>query len=99
MKKTQHREEKMKALYADWQQSGLSKKAYCQKVGMPHATFFYWAKKFRAGEGSSAEAFLEVDLSPHFPGSEYPFLEIEYPSGAKLKLYRQAEASWIKSLL
>lgn len=99
MKKAQHREGKMKALYADWQLSGLSKKAYCQKVGMPHATFFYWAKKFRAGEGSSAEAFLEVDLSSHFPVSELPFLEIEYPSGAKLKLYRQAEASWIKSLL
>jgi hypothetical protein len=26
-------------------------------------------------------------------------LEIEYPSGARLKLYRQTEASWIKSLL
>jgi transposase-like protein len=99
MKKIRHTEEEMKTLYANWQQSGMNKKAYCQQTGIPHATFFYWIKKLSAKESSSATGFMELDLAPHFSGSENVFLEIEYPSGARVKLYRQAEASWIKSLL
>ena len=88
----------MKALYADWQQSGLSKKAFCQQIGIPHSSFFYWIKKFNSREHSPAPDFTELDFSASFSG-EPVFLEIEYPTGARIKLYRQAEASWIKSLL
>lgn len=99
MKKTRHTEEEMKTLYANWQKSGLNKKAYCQQIGLPHATFFYWIKKFSSKEVSSAADFMELDIAPPFLNYEAVLLEIEYPSGARLKLYRQAEASWIKSLL
>jgi hypothetical protein len=99
MKKTRHTEEEMKTLYANWQKSGLNKKVYCQQIGMPHATFFYWIKKLSAKEPVSAPGFMELDLAPHFPDSETVFLEIEYPSGARLKLYRPVDASWVKSLL
>ena len=99
MKKTRHTEEEMKVLYANWQKSGMNKKAYCQQIGIPHATFFYWIKKFSSKEASSASEFMELNIAPHFPNSESVFLEIEYPTGARLKLYQQAEASWIKSLL
>ena len=99
MKKTRHIEEEMKALYANWQRSGLTKKAYCQEIGIPHGTFFYWIKRLSAIKPSSGPDFMELDIAPNFPNSEVVFLEIEYPSGARLKLYQQAEASWIKSLL
>ena len=99
MKKTRHTKEEMKAVYANWQQSGMNKKAFCQQIGMPHATFFYWIKKFEEPQPSSAPGFLEVNFPNPVPDSEAVFLEIEYPSGAKLKLYQQTEASWIKSLL
>ena len=99
MKKTRHTKEKMKAVYANWQKSGMNKKAFCQQIGMPPATFFYWIKKFEEKQLSSAPGFLELNFPNHIPDSEAVFLEIEYPSGARLKLYQQAEASWIKSLL
>lgn len=99
MKKIRHTEEEMKTLYANWQKSGLNKKAYCQQIGLPHATFFYWIKKFTTQEISSAPEFMALNFAANFPDSETVFLEIEYPSGARLKLYRQAEASWIKSLV
>lgn len=99
MKKTRHTEVEMKVLYANWQKSGMNKKAYCQQIGIPHATFFYWIKKLSSKEPSSTPDFMEFDIAPHFSNSEAVFMEIEYPSGARLKLYRQAKASWIKSLL
>jgi transposase-like protein len=98
MKQRRHTAEKMKALYADWQQSGLSKKAFCQQMGIPHSSFFYWIKKFNSSGDSLSADFMELDFPASFH-SEPVFLEIEYPSGARLKLYRQAEASWIKSLV
>jgi transposase-like protein len=99
MKKTRHSQEEMKALYASWQQSGMNKKAFCQQIGIPHATFFYWIKKLSSKEPASAGSFVELDFASHLHSSEDIFLEIAYPCGARIKLYRQPEASWIKSLL
>jgi hypothetical protein len=32
----------MLSMIADWQQSGLSKKRYCEENGISTATFYYW---------------------------------------------------------
>ena len=104
MKKKHYTKEQMLAVYTDWQQSGLGKKNYCNQMGLATSTFFYWAKKFAQktecpGEASPApyvdSGFKELD----FPAHAGIVLEIEYPSGARIKLYRQVEANWIKSLL
>jgi hypothetical protein len=89
--------------------AGLVKKTIATKSVLllpPHrrSDFFYWAKKFAQktecpGEASPApyadSGFKELD----FPAHAGIVLEIEYPSGARIKLYRQVEANWIKSLL
>lgn len=62
MKKTRHTEEEMKIIYANWQQSGMNKTAYCQQIGIPHATFFYWIKKLSAKGPVPAPEFMELDL-------------------------------------
>lgn len=99
MKNIRHTEEEMKVLYSNWQKSGLNKKAYCQQIGLPHATFFYWVKKLSAKESNPVADFIELDLVPGLADAGSVFLELEYPSGIRLKVYRQTEASWIKSLL
>lgn len=99
MKNIRHTEEEMKVLYSNWQKSGLNKKAYCQQIGIPHATFFYWVKKLSSTEPCPAADFMELDLTSGLPHTASVFLELEYPSGIRLKVYRQTEASWIKSLL
>ncbi|MGL4859905.1 MAG: IS66 family insertion sequence element accessory protein TnpA, partial [Enterobacteriaceae bacterium] len=40
------KEEKEQHLAA-WQESGLSKTAYCQQVNINIATFYYWLEKKR----------------------------------------------------
>ncbi|WP_380905298.1 IS66 family insertion sequence element accessory protein TnpA [Sphingobacterium suaedae] len=32
----------MFAMIADWQQSGMSKKRYCEENGINEAAFYYW---------------------------------------------------------
>jgi hypothetical protein len=108
--KTRYTKQKMLAYYKEWQESGLGKKAYCQQKGLTSSTFFYWIKKLvlqkeTYPKTSLPASFTEVafsaqaDLAPAQNNTADLVLEIEYPSGARLKLYRQVEASWIKSLL
>ncbi len=101
MKKKHYTKAQMLSIYAGWQQSGISKKAYCQQNGLTTSTFFYWIKKLALHEQdgvkeSASAGFAELDFSPHHA---QVFMEIAYPSGVRVKLYRQAEANWIKSLL
>jgi len=112
--KTRYTKQKMLAYYKEWQESGLGKKAYCSQKGLTASTFFYWIRKLALQKQSfsppaislpSPAGFRElalpapVEITAARPAAGEPLLEIEYPSGARLKLYRQAEASWIKSLL
>lgn len=89
----------MRDVYFDWQGSGLSKKRYCQSKALAISTFHYWAKKFRP-EGTTAEqGFIELDLPQSQELPLVPKVEIEYPSGIKLRFYREVEVSWLKTLL
>lgn len=108
MKKKRYTKEQMLSVYTAWQQSGLGKKAYCSQIGLATSTFFYWVKKFELKDdcypmdcrpkASLAPAFRELDF---FAKDDHvtPVLEIEYPSGTRLKFYKQPEANWIKTLL
>ena len=103
----------MLAYYKEWQESGLGKKAYCIQKGLNASTFFYWIRKLALQNQSFSPAspigFTELTLPTQIQTANKVaaqaddgaslVLEIEYPSGARLKLYRQTEASWIKSLL
>ncbi len=103
--KTRYTEQKMLAYYKEWQESGLGKKAYCSKKGLTPSTFFYWIKKLALQKQSfsppSVAGFTELALPAQMDptaGGEL-VVEIEYVCGTRVKLYRQVEASWIKSLL
>jgi hypothetical protein len=100
MKKTQYTEKEMLALYSDWQQSGLSKKAYCTQTNVPCSTFHYWAKKFNLKAPSPASGFLELKIPKKDINANplLPVVEIEYPSEVKIKFYSWPDAAWLKSL-
>ncbi len=107
--KTRYTKQKMLAYYKEWQESGLCKKAYCSKKGLTTSTFFYWIKKLALQKQSlsspSTAGFTQltlpapVEIAADEGNSGGVVMEIAYPSGIKLKLYRQVESSFIKSLL
>jgi hypothetical protein len=99
MKKTRYTEHEMRGVYSDWQGSGLSKKVYCQSKELAISTFHYWAKKFRSEGTTSERGFVELDLSQLQEVPLVPKVEIEYPSGVKLRFYREVEVNWLKTLI
>lgn len=92
-------EAEMLGVYSDWQGSGLSKKVYCQNKGLAISTFHYWTKKFRSEGTPSERGFIELSLPQLQEVPLVPKVEIEYPSGVKLRFYREVEANWLKTLL
>lgn len=96
MEKTENIRAEMERHYRAWQQSGQNKRAYSRDQGLSYYKFIYWITKFGA-ESSSGGGFTEVSL----PAGPYhsPQVEIEYPSGAKVRFYHSCPPALIKSLL
>lgn len=101
MKKTRYTETEMRAAYVEWQQSGLSKQDYCLKNNLQRGTFFYWIKKLGYTESPPAGNFQEIKIPRPESKANFPIpeIEIEYPSGTKLRLYKPADTALIKSLI
>jgi len=79
-----------------WDQSGLSKKKYSEEAGIPYHTFLYWIGRLSPQpqqDGSFRE--LSLPAAPQASGQ----IEIEYPSGVRLRLSSHFSATYIKALL
>lgn len=90
MKRTQ---EQMQATIKEWQNSGLSKKAFCQDRKITYQTFHYWLKRLSVGASSG---FTEVKI----PRSHHTSLfELTFPSGARMTFQGEPTAAWLRELL
>jgi hypothetical protein len=97
MEKSTNKQVVMEGHYSCWKKSGISKKAYCDEHGLGYHTFLYWvAKIIPAAEssGSFSQITLPTQAQPSAAG-----IEIEYPSGTRIRLQGDFTAAFIKSLL
>ena len=86
------RREEMLSHIANRKSSGLTVSAYCKEHGIGEALYYYWQKKFNAGQSESA--FRQIALSDyHQPVS------ICYPNGVRIELGSVPEASLLKQLV
>lgn len=88
-----HTQEQMQVIIKAWQESGLSKKAFCLDRKIACQTFYYWCKKL------SPEAplgFAEVKLG--LPGQSGAF-ELTFPSGTRMTFQGEPSVSWLRELL
>ncbi len=82
-----------------WQQSGLSKKAYCEHQSIKHHTFYYWFKSYRQQHpdmenNRSAFVKLQIEKSPATSS-----IEIHFPGGIRLVFHEPVSSSYVKSLI
>ncbi len=70
----------------DWQKSGETQLAYCQRLGIKMNTFTYWRAKFSDTNKKSKETFVKV-TPPTLPSieQEKPII-IQLLSGVKIIL-------------
>jgi len=86
-----HSSEEVQGIIKEWQDSGLSKKAFCRERQIKYPTFQYWCKRLTDG---GSPGFTEVDIQLHLAA-----LEIIFPSGARMMLHGEPSAVWLRELL
>lgn len=86
-------------MISSWQQSGQSKKEFCEEHRIKAHTFQYWYQKYQADQlGSQAEsAFIRLspgeELSPHY------HYTISYPNGVRLQIGREVSSTELLKLM
>jgi hypothetical protein len=94
--------EQMLRLYDQWRSEGISKQSFCNQNGLGYHKFNYWVKKFRnanadrvvAGKGFSRIAIQSELSQPH----RQALATLIFASGARLELFAELDASFIKEL-
>lgn len=84
-----------------WQQSGLSQKAWCAQHNFAYSSFHYWYKRFRKQQADSREATSGdfVKLMVQDPPSVNPWCELVFGNGKKVFFHQPLPAAFIRSLL
>ena len=81
-------------LVRDFEQSGLSKVAYCERKSLHIAVFSYWYRKYHQSIMESEGEFIEV------PGLSKPRIKLELECGrARLMFYELPPASYLGQIL
>jgi len=88
-----HTQEQIQGAIKEWQQSGLSKKAFCLERGITYQTFHYWCKRLSASSGFTE---IKVARSSHRGISEY---ELIFPSGVRMVFQEQPSVNWLRELV
>jgi transposase-like protein len=72
--------EQMRQAVQQWKESGLTQKAYCEKIGVKRTTFANWVGRSKE---KAAGGFIAVTPQVK-PVSES--IELIYPNGVRLKI-------------
>ena len=88
------RSEKL-SLLSSWKQSGKSLRAFCKEQGLCYATLLRYRKELLSST-EEAEGFVPVRVLPSFSA---PTLEIEFPSGLKVRIPETLPPSTLLPLL
>jgi hypothetical protein len=70
-------------IIAQYRQSGLGMKAFCEQEGLTLRTFEEWYRRVRKGETSKGR-FVEVQ-APSVSASPWA-VEVEFPNGVRLRV-------------
>ena len=99
MSKCNH--QKMFEMISNWQQSGLSQKAWCEQANIAYSSFHYWYRRYRMTQAASCEDAPEgfVQVLVQDKAFNTPWCELVFDNGNRLFLHQPVSAVFIKSLL
>lgn len=79
-----------------WQQSGLSQKAWCEQQGIAYHIFHYYYKRFREKENPGSHKFIKLQVTPNCVSTH---LELVYPDGKRLLFHQGVSVDFLKTLI
>ncbi|MEJ7643790.1 MAG: hypothetical protein WKF87_04295 [Chryseolinea sp.] len=89
MRRTQ---EQMQSAITEWEQSGLSKKAFCQQRNITYQTFHYWCKRI---DTAPSPCFVEIKTAL----DRLRGCEIIFPSGVRMNFHGEPSVAWLRELV
>jgi transposase-like protein len=99
MKKKKYTSQEQQALVGKWEKSGLNKREFCRENNIIPSTFFTWFKKYGNQKGKENFSQISIPAFENDVDQKLPELEIEYPSGVKVRIFKPVAVAWIKSLI
>jgi len=89
--------EEMFPIIEAWQESGLSKKSFCEEQGIIKSVFFYWCRRYREENEPGGFVPLNLGTSPAFaPGHS---IEIQYPNGVLVRLPANTPTNLVRQFI
>jgi|SRR4051794_24137883 hypothetical protein len=83
----------------EWQQSGLSQKAWCEQHNMRYHVFHYWYKCYRDMQSASKEPqFIPLNIQPSLAASAAS-IELLLPDGKRLLFHQSVSSDYLKALI
>lgn len=80
-----------------WQQSGLSQKAFCGQVNLSYHIFHYWYKRYRNKESMPASSFIKLAVSSSAAACSPA--ELILPDGKRLLFHQGVSTDYLKALI
>lgn len=90
--------EQMFMLIEQWQQSGLTQKAFCGQQSLRYYVFHYWYKRYREQHDvtENGSSFVKLKIAkPVAAGG----VEINYPGGIRLIFHEPVSSNYLKALV
>lgn len=94
----QSKEEIQQQMFAhieQWQQSGLTQKAFCQQVNISYHIFHYWYKRYRTEDSKPVSSFIKLGVS----SSIALHTELVLPDGKRLLFHQAVSSDYLKALI
>ena len=87
--------EQKEEIILQWQQSGKSRKEFCQEQGITYNSLVGWCKQFKDKKSSSG--FLEVKVNTDSnPGL---FAQVNLPGGIRIDFFHSLPVEYFQSLI
>ncbi len=90
-------QQQMFSYIEQWQQSGLTQKAFCQHVNLSYHIFHYWYKRYRITESKAASSFIKLGVCS--PSVCSPHTELVLPDGKRLLFHQPVSTDYLKALI
>lgn len=98
-------QQQMFTMIASWQQSGLTRKAYCEQHSIRYHVFHYWYKKYRDSQLSDKQpGFIPLQVKPASaapitPAAAGVHTELVLTDGKRLIFHQPVSADYLRALI
>ena len=90
--------DRMFELIEQWQQSGLTQKAFCEQHSIRYYVFHYWYRRYRMQHvvSNNGSSFVKLQIAKPAGTS---LVEVIYPGGIRLLFHEPVSSNYLKALI